>query len=146
MKVITEQAYQNIVDTILKEKEKQSDGMGQKFQGISSVALQDAVTHFIGDTWVVRRDPKVKFTKSDINAVANSRFYKATGIKLLLALAAAILVVAVLVNTFEGFPVGLAYGLFAAEAIAFVWQYSKRQSKVRKQLWHELGRDENDEV
>ena len=87
-----------------------------------------------------------KFSKSDINAVANSRFYKLMGLKLLLGLAVAILVVAAIVNYVEGFPMWVAWVLYAIEALTFVYIYSKGQAKIRRQLWHELGRNENDEV
>ena len=146
MKVITEQSYQSIVDTIIREEERLAEKASIPFSGISHIKLEGKVRERIGDDWTIRRDPKVKFSKSDINAVANSRFYKLMGLKLLLGLAVAILVVAAIVNYVEGFPMWVAWVLYAIEALTFVYIYSKGQAKIRRQLWHELGRNENDEV
>ena len=146
MKIITEQYYNNLVDAIIKEQEKQAEKLDQAFIGISQSELHNEIQKRIGEAWRLKRDKPVKFSKSDINSVANSRFYRKTGIKLLMILAIVILVNAIAVNNLHFFSVNVGYGIYAVAAILFVFIYSRQQGKVRKQLWREIGREESDEV
>lgn len=146
MKTITEQTHRQAVDAILKERERLCAVRNETFRGMTSEEIQGELLNRFGGTYLVQRDRNIKFTKSDINAVANSRFYRKTGIKYLLGLGIILLIVAMLVNTFSVVPLIAGYSICAVVAIGFVYFYQRGQSKMRKELWNELGREESDEL
>jgi Ca2+/Na+ antiporter len=79
-----------------------------------------------------------KFEKDDINAVANSRFFRKSGQRYLMLLAIVIMGLAIVTNTLQLIPYPVYYGAIVVSAIVFVYFYAKRQREVRKELWKSI--------
>lgn len=92
----------------------------------------------------VKQDDDIKFDKNDIAAVANARFFRRSGIKLLLIWAFATLVITMLHNYSGIIPVYITYILLAGSAIIFVYIYSKKQTEVRVKLWENMDKHMQD--
>lgn len=151
MKIITEQYFNSIVEGIIKEKEKQADQAKQPFIGLSSDELWGEIGRQLevqpGEKWMVKRQP-MKFTKQDINAVASGRFYRKTGVQLLMALVIILLAMSVAVRyipDITSLGYNIYYTLCGLVGLGFIYIYSRKQAKVRKELWRQLGREETKE-
>ena len=148
MKFINQQYYNSVVAGILKEKEKQAELLGQSFIGLSGDELAREVSDHLGEAWSIKAEKPMKFSKSDINAVANARFYRKTGVKLLMGLLIIVLTIAVAVKWIPNMT-ELHYNIYitlcGVIALVFIYVYSRKQSKVRKELWRQLGREESEE-
>jgi len=142
MKIINEQHLNTLVASIIAEKEKQAETIHQTFTGITQDDLFKEIEARLGGKWALKKEKPIKFSKDDINAVANSRFYRKTGIKLLMLVVIALLAFSILTNNFRILPINVYYGLCAGLAVGFVYLYSRKQSKARKELWKEIGREE----
>jgi hypothetical protein len=90
---------------------------------------------------VRKPDDSITFDKHDIAAVANARYFKRGGIKLLLIWAAVTLVIVMITNYTGIIPVSIAYILLFIEAIVFVYLYSKKQTEMRVKLWENIERN-----
>ena len=147
MKFITVQHYNSIVKGILKEKERQAEALHQEFSGLTSDELKKEVDNHIGDGWALKKEEAVKFSKSDINAVAGARFFRQTGRSLLMGLAIVVLGLAVAVKYMPIVMTELYYTIYYAliglATIGFLYVYTRKQSKVRKELWRQIGREES---
>ena len=80
----------------------------------------------------------VRLDKDDINAVANSRFYRRVGARYLLGLAAVVVAITLLKNWWFGMPFPVAYGLYGISGLVFFMLYSRNQGKKRAELWKEI--------
>ena len=148
MKVITEQYYHSVVIGILKEREKQIEKLGQPFDGLTADDLSREVENIIGGKWKIKREQSVKFSKADINAVAGARFFKETGQRILMVVAIIILGLSVVVRyipSMTSLYYNIYYTIVGIVALVFIYVYSRKQSKVRKELWRKLGREEAEE-
>lgn len=145
MKFITVQHYNSVVESILKEKEKQAELLHQAFTGITAGELQKELDNHFGGMWTIKKEESVKFSKADINAVAGARFFKGTGRSLLMGLAIIILLLSIGVKYIPdatALHYNIYYALCGVIALVFIYIYSHKQAKVRKELWHKLGRHE----
>jgi len=79
----------------------------------------------------------VVMDKADISAVANSRYFRKSGMKLLLIWAFMTLLVT-MAHSYVGLPDIAAYILLGIVAISFVYMFSKGQTEVREKLWHNI--------
>lgn len=78
----------------------------------------------------------VTFEREDINAVANSRYFRKTGQRYLTILAIVILGLAMVFNYSKGnFPFPAYIAACGVSAIIFLYKYAKGQRAVRKALW-----------
>ena len=148
MKFITVGYYNSLVDGILKEKEKQAKSSGHPFDGISEGELTREINKHIVGEWKIKSEQPVKFTKADINSVASGRFYRTTGVKMLMGLVIIILAVAVVVKYIPNMTTlhyNIYYTLCGAVALGFIYIYSRKQAKIRKDLWKQIGREETEE-
>lgn len=142
MKIITEQHFSNLVDGVIREKEKLAEKQHEVFTGVSQDDLIDEVAVKVGGKFMVKRENPVRFSKDDINAVANNRFYRKTGLKILMGAIIILLALSMLVNYLQVIHPYVYYGLCGVTAIVFVYIYSSKQAKARKELWREIGREE----
>lgn len=148
MKYITVQHYNSIVESILKEKEKEAERRKLPFVGLSADELRREVDNHLGGTWTIKREDAVKFSKADINAVAGARFYRKTGLQLLMVMVIIILALSAGVRYIPNMIVlyyNLFYTLCGIIALVFIYIYSHKQAKVRKELWRQIGREESEE-
>jgi putative flippase GtrA len=83
----------------------------------------------------------ITFDRNDIAAVANSRFFKKTGLKILMIWAVVMLGTVSITNLTGWLPIWLSYFILSASAIVFVYIYSKKQTEVRVRLWERLEQD-----
>jgi len=141
MKYITPQQYERVCDSILEDAKKRAKELKQEFHGISSTELIDAVNHKIGEEWVMRKEESVKFTPDDINAVANSRFYKKTGLKILMLWVIIVLVISQLAAWFPTAPVAIYYAAYSIVTVISVYLYAKKQRDARRELWKGIEGD-----
>lgn len=147
MKQITERHYSDLIETIIKDKQKQYEKVGQEFSGIDGDDLLEEVTKRLGGDWCITNERPVKFTKADINAVAGARYFRKGGVTLLMGLAIIILCLSI-VARFIGLALSplsltLYYTVCGIVTLAFLWFYSHGQAKIRRELWRQLGREES---
>lgn len=133
MKTVTQQNIEALVETIIKDRDNGN--------GVARDVVVSEIDKRLGTDWVIKKVQPVKFTKDDINAVANSRFYRKTGVKYLMLLAIVVLGLATLTRTFQWLPQVAYYALNALVAVVFVYFYSTKQRVVRKELWHGIEGD-----
>jgi predicted branched-subunit amino acid permease len=88
-----------------------------------------------------KQDDDIRFDKHDIAAVANSRFFRKKGLKVLLIWAFITLAITMIYNYTQAFPPFVAYVLFGVNAVVFVYLYSKMQTEVRVKLWENIERN-----
>lgn len=141
MKTVTPSQLVNTLEDIVVEREKRAKSVGQSFEGVTPEQLIEELTLHIGDDWSVKKDSPVRFTKEDINAVANSRFYRKSGIKILLIWAIILLAILTAMSWFPAVHLYIYYGLLLATVLGFVWYYGKRQRASRKELWEGIEGD-----
>lgn len=134
MKTITVQTLCSTIESILKEQEKLSQMQGQKFIGISEFNLITELDNKLGREWALKSDSPIKFTKQDIAAVANSRFIRGTGSRILMQLAIAILGLALLYQ-FRVLPYLIYISLCGVVAFGFFWYFTKKQAEAKKSFW-----------
>jgi len=141
MKTITPQQLEGILEVIISDKEKMAKSLKEHFVGVAQDDVLAEIRKRLGNEWVLKKEQPIKFTKEDINAVANSRFYRKTGIKLLMLLAISILGLAMLTTTLRLLSPYLYYGLTAVVALVFFYVYGKKQRKSRNELWQGIEGD-----
>ena len=88
-----------------------------------------------------RPDDDVRFDKSDIAAVANSRFFRKSGLKMLVIFAAIMLAIVSITNYISAVPVFVGYGALAVCSLVFVYLYGKKQTEIRVKLWERIESD-----
>ena len=106
------------------------------------VTLQDITTGLSirhGLATFVKKENPVKLNKEDINILANHRYFKKTGSRLLLVAAFIVLALATLSNTYSILPIPLAYGGIIVAGVGTAYFYMKGQKVVRDQFRKELG-------
>lgn len=148
MKIITERQYGEIVLNIIKERKKKVEKASQSFNGVNGDDLNEEVARYLGDEWMVTNEQPVKFTRGDINAVAGARYFRKGGITLVMGLLIIQLLLAITVKSLiimTPLYFNLYYVLCGLIALGFIWVYSHKQSKIRKELWRQLGREESAE-
>lgn len=144
MKLITLEHYNSAVEAIVKEKERQAEKLGQAFEGIDAGELKRELDKHFGTDWGIKKEESVRFTKADINAVASARFFRKTGVTLLMSLLIVLVTLALAVKSLVVMTplyYNLYYTACGVIAIGFIWVYSRKQAKVRKELWRQMGRD-----
>ncbi len=134
MKIITVQQLDGVVEGILHDKEEVAKIRKEQFMGVSQDEIVVELNNRLGKNWMLKKEPPVKFTKEDIAAVANSRFYRKTGMKLLMAWAIVVLAFAMLTITVQLIPLFAYYSFGIATTIVFLYIYSKKQRQVRDEL------------
>lgn len=145
MRVVTEEYLKSLVESIVRGRKKQSELKHQEFVGLTGEELVREINAQLGENWVVKEEDKVKFSKEDINAVANGRFYRRTGVKMVMALIIILLSLATAMKYIPNVTIvgyNIFYTLLGGIALAFIYIYSRKQSKVRKELWKQIGRDD----
>lgn len=145
MKEINVKKYFDIVEDIVKEREKQAEKLGREYVGLTGDELQREVVNHLGDAWAIKKEESVKFTRADINAVAGARFFKETGRSLLMGLAIIILGLSVgmkYIPEMTALYYNIYYAVCGLIALIFIYVYSRKQAKVRKRLWRQLGRED----
>ena len=146
MKIIAEQYYYALVDEILKEKQQHARNTNQSFVGVTNDELRSEVEKRLGSPWALEIR-KVTLSVSDVNALAGARFYKETGQRLLMVLTIIILGLAVVVRWIPNMTAlhyNIYYVLCGAIALAFIYSYSHKQAKIRKEFRWKYGVRETD--
>jgi hypothetical protein len=111
------------------------EGMVKDASPVSGDAVLSNLHKHFGDNWTLTKTPPIKFTKDDINAVANGRFYRKTGIKLLMLFAIAVLGIYIMSSALNTVSPIIWASVYAIVAIYFMYVYAKKQREVRKELW-----------
>ncbi len=141
MKTVTEQQVTAVLQRIISEKEKQAKMLGESFLGVTDREVLSEMNKQLGTDWMLRKEQPVKFTKDDINAVANSRFYRKSGVKILLLWAIVVLIVLQAVVWFPMISIQTYYAMCGAVTVGFLVLYSKKQREVRRELWKGIEGD-----
>lgn len=145
MKLITERQYNELTISILKDREIEAEKNHKSFNGIDGNDLLREITARLDDSWKVINEQPMKFTRADINAVASARYFRKGGITLLMGLLIVLLLVAIGVKSLvimTPLYYNMYYTFCGMVALGFIWIYSHKQSKIRKELWRQLGREE----
>jgi len=109
--------------------------------GVSQEELREAVKVRVGESCMITKEESVKFSRSDINAVASARYFRKGGVTLIMGLVIVVKSVVVMTPLYYN----IYYALCGLIAIGFLYIYSRQQAKVRKELWQKLGREEAEE-
>ncbi len=139
MKVISEQQLVTIIESIMRDKTQQAKRSGLPFNGISNSELFNEIGKRIEGDWSVERATSLKLTKDDLNAVAINRFYRKTGLSLLMMFAIVVLGLATLTTTFNIIPVFVYYGLLVVCVVVFVFVFAKKQREAKRDFWDGVG-------
>lgn len=134
MKEITPQQIENVIEHIIHDKEESNKVKKMPFVGVSQDELFNELGNRLGKGWVAKKELPVKFTKADISAVANNRFYRKTGIKMLMAWALIIMAFALATLTYHVIPLFLYYGISIVVTVIIILLYSRKQKVVREEL------------
>ena len=139
---ITRDYLENAIGDILEEKEKQADSAKLPFDGVRQADLVQELNQRIGTAdWVIKKEQPFKFTKRDIDAIANSRFYRKSGMKILMLWAIAILVLLQAIVWFPFLPIYIYYAMLCVATVGFVGLYNKKQRESRRELWKGIRGD-----
>ncbi len=134
MRKVTIQEFYDVVGQIIYDREELTKLKRQEFIGVTQDEVFLGIKKWLGESnWMlVKASPS--FSKEDIDAVANNRFFRQTGAKLLMAWAIIILAFAIFTLTFRLIPLQVYYGLSIVVTIVFLYSYSKKQNKMRSEL------------
>lgn len=134
MKTITISQFESALSHILHDKEEQAKVTRTMFIGVTAKDALAELERRMGNDWVLKKDSPVKLNKDDIAALANSRFYKKTGQKLMLAWALVIAILSMMTMTVRVLPLSLYYGIAIVITGIFLVIFTKKQRVVRKDL------------
>ncbi len=134
MKTITEGQLESVIENIMSDKEKQAEVTGIPFIGVSQDEVISEILKRIGSDWVVNKDEPFRLSREDAATIANSRFYRKSGIKLIMGLAIYVLTIAILTMTAKFINPYIYYILCGVGAVGFVYLYSKKQKDYRAEL------------
>lgn len=141
MKYVNPQQLDGMIESIIVDEEKQAKSANVTFTGVSHNKLSSELQRRFGGDWILKKEHPIKFTKQDINAVANARFYKKTGIRILMLW---LIVVLALLQSIQWIPIGaiyIYYAICAIVTIGFVYIYGKKQRESRRELWKGIEGD-----
>lgn len=138
MKTITESELENTIAHIIYDSKERAKLRKEPFVGLIWNEVLVELQRKLGDDWALIEDRPVQLTKDDFSAVANSRFFRKTGGRLLIWLAAMILGLAVLTLTIPLIPPNVYYVVISIITISFFWYYSKKQREARRNLGAEF--------
>ncbi len=134
MKAITEQHLSTVVSDIVNDKKKEAKVVGSTFMGVPKSVMYSELDKRLGIEWVAVEDNVVRITKDDVNAMANGRFFRKTGMRLLMILAIVVLGLATLNTTVRVLPNIAYYILEIGSVLGFMFVFSKKQRESRKEL------------
>jgi len=80
----------------------------------------------------------IKLGKSDINAIANSRYFKKTGMKLVVGMIAIMVVMYALVTWVSVIPPYIFYIVMGVSVFGLIILYDRGQRKLFKKYWKRL--------
>jgi len=141
MKTVSYQQFQDVSEDILADLETKAKAEKKEFDGVSREDYIAELNKRLGTDWVLKEDEPFKFSKDDINAIANSRFYKKVGLKILLLWAVVILVLLQLVSWFPAIPIYVYWIGCALATMGFIYWYNKRQKEFRQEMWKGIRGD-----
>jgi uncharacterized membrane protein YuzA (DUF378 family) len=146
MKIIADKFFSVLVEDIISEKREYCDTNHLQFKGISSKELNDEIEKRLGKEWAID-DSTRHLLKSDVNAIANARFFRQTGQRMLMIMAIVVLGLAVVARfiPMTALYANIYYTIVGLVALGFIWIYSKKQAKVRKELRWKMGVRDTDE-
>ncbi len=128
MKIASVDQFNSLVEDIIEDRGKQAKVSGQPFLGVTKGEMLSEIDKRVENGLVfVKEHPK--FTKEDVDAVAKSRFYRKTGIRMLMLLIIAILAVMILA-TFRVIAPYVYYGLCGLSAVVFLYIYARKQREA----------------
>ena len=134
MKVLTVPQLENEIEHIIHDEEELASKRNELFNGVSQEKIASELKRKLGENWVLKKEPPIKFTKEDIAAVANNRYFRKSGKMLLLAWAVIVMAFAIISFTFNLLPIGYYYILSGLVTMGFLYGYSKKQKRMREEL------------
>ncbi len=144
MKVIAPYNIEHMLQNIISEKVRQANKAQKQFRGVPSSEVFSDLNRMIGDEWVLVKPPSLQ--PEDMKAVANSRFNRKVGIKLLMLLTIIMLGLATVTRTFPILPAWAFYSLLGISAFVILSIYTKKQRDAQKEMWMTGGDFDSDKV
>jgi hypothetical protein len=129
-KIVTVQQLEDIIESLPHDD-----------KAVQGDDIVNTLRQKLGDGWSLTKTPPVKFTRDDINAVANSRFYRKSGLKLLMIATIVALGVYILMGVFPNVPIGIWYSAWGLGIVYFMFVYARKQRQARKELWKGIKGD-----
>ena len=83
----------------------------------------------------------VKLGKRDISAIANSRYFSKTGMKLVIGMIAIMVLMYMLVTWVRGIPPFIFYIVMAVAVLALMYVYDRGQRKLFRKYWKRLEQE-----
>lgn len=134
MKQVSVSQLETIASHILHDKEELAKLKHSQFVGVTSDEVLTELDKRLGNSWMLKKDNPVKLNDDDIAALANSRFYKKTGQKLMMAWALIVAILAVFTMTVKVLPLPLYYAMAIVVTGVFLVIFSRKQKVVRNEL------------
>jgi hypothetical protein len=134
MKTVTVTQLESVISHIIHDTESLDKLKKQSFMGVRSDSVLVELDKRLGNDWMLVKDNPVKLDKDDIAALANSRFFKKMGQKLMMAWALIVVVLAMLTLTVKVLPLSLYYGIAIVVTGIFLVIFSRKQRAEREGL------------
>ena len=138
MKTVTKQHISALVDDILEAKKKEARAGGVSFVGIPRSVVYAELDRRLGADWVATENDVLRITKDDVNAMANARFFRKVGMRLVMGFIIIVLGLYALNVRVQFVPDMVYYSLEAAAVVAFMFVFAKKQRESRKELRNEF--------
>lgn len=145
MRSITLLQLEWLMEEVLSSQERLAQKRKEVFRGVPfDVLLKEINDRMGGNEWMVKNKPP-SLTKEDFTAVSNTRFFKKTGVKLLMLLGMVFLGGAIIVQNFPIVHPYIYYTVVAIASVVFVYLYGKKQAMARRELWKGIEGDNSKE-
>ena len=136
---VTQQYLNGVMDEVVEEQKRVAKVRGITFLGVPRNVMYDELDKRLGSDWTTVEDEIVKITKDDVNAMANGRYFRKGGLRMLMLWAIVVLGLAtlntrldILGNTVYGDAVY--YVLESVATVIFMTYFARGQRKTRKEL------------
>lgn len=136
--IVTLPTFESTIRGILAEKEREAKAKKLDFIGIDKSELLQSVTKKFGDDWELSKPPVLHISEADSNSIASGRFFRKTGLKILMIWTILILGIAQSINWLPLIPYQVYYVLFFILTTGLVLIYSRKQNVERKALLDEF--------
>lgn len=136
----TEQHLTSVLADVIESKKREAKTKGIPFVGVPSKVLYDEMDKRLGTAdWMAVEDEVIRITKDDVNAMANGRFFRKAGLRMLMLWAIVVLGLATLntrLNIFANtvYADAIYYVLESVATVVFMTFFAKGQRQVRREL------------
>ena len=134
MRVVTPHQVTTIVEDIIAQKRRASKVVGTPFSGVMVSELSRELNEHLGDS-VVTDSQKPQWDKQDLITMVNGRYFRKTGMTMLMAAVILMIAVSYFTTTVPIIPTIAGYLANAVVAVGFLALYQVKLKKYQKEFW-----------